>query len=263
MYAFDLHRPTNLDEALALMAQEDSLALSGGQTLIPSLKSRLVAPARLVSLTGIDALRGITRTAPDRLTIGAAMRHAEVAREVAGIYPALAGLAGGIGDPSVRNRGTIGGSLANNDPSACYPAGALASRAVITTDRREIAADDYFIDLFTTALDEGEIVTAVTVALPLRAHYIKFRQIASGFALVGVCYARYADGCRIAVTGAGQSGVFRWRAAEEAVESGGVAALQALPPPDVAMMSDIHADATYRAAIVAEITRRCVLAAES
>lgn len=163
----------------------------------------------------------------------------------------------------MRNRGTIGGSLANNDPSACYPAGTLGSRAVISTDRRDIACDAYFTDLFSTALDEGELITAVTYDLPIRAHYVKYRQIASGFALVGVFYARYADHCRIAVTGAGQAGVFRWTAAEEAVFAHGPAALAGIARPDTALMSDLHADATYRAAVIVEITRRCVAQAEN
>lgn len=261
MYDFDVLRPATLAEAVTALTDEDVLPLSGGQTLIPSMKSRLIAPQRLVSLSQLPELRGISHD-EGNLRIGAAMRHAEVAREVMTIYPALARLAGGIGDPSVRNRGTIGGSLANNDPSACYPAGTLGSDAVIHTDRRDIACDDYFVDLFTTALNEGEIVTGVTYRLPVTAHYIKYRQIASGFALVGVFYARYTDHCRIAVTGAGQSGVFRWHTAEDLVFEGGVKALPQLGLPDEILMSDIHADAAYRAAVITELVRRCVTHAE-
>lgn len=261
MYDFDFLRPATLADAVAALADEEAMAISGGQTLLPSMKSRLAAPERLVSLSELAELRGI-RAEGGTLRIGAAMTHAEVARDAAAHYPALARLAGGIGDPSVRNRGTLGGSLANNDPAACYPAGVLASRAVIHTDRRDIPCDAYFDGLFTTVLEEGEILTAVSFAIPDAAHYLKFRQLASGFALVGVFYARYGDEVRLAVTGAGEDGVFRWPEAEAALARGGVAALERLGLPETQMMADIHGGADYRQAVVAELAARCAAAAE-
>lgn len=262
MYDFDFLRPKNLQEAVSALGKEGSMPLSGGQTLLAAMKSRLAAPERLVALSELSELRGITRGADGTVRIGAATRHAEVARELADIYPALAKLAGGIGDPSVRNRGTIGGSLANNDPAACYPAGTLGSIATIHTDRRDITSDEYFQGLFATALEEGEIITAVTYQLPDVANYIKFRQIASGFALVGVFYARYGDQVRLAVTGAGENGVFRWAEAEAAILAGGADALATIGLPGEDMMGDMHGSAEYRRAVVAEIVRRCVRATE-
>ncbi len=261
MYEFEFIRPKSLAEAVEALTLDEARPMSGGQTLLPSMKSRLAAPSRLVSLADLPELRGVTRLPDGAIRIGAATTHAEVAKVVAPFYPALAKLAGGIGDPSVRNRGTIGGSLANNDPAACYPAGTLGSVATIHTDRRDIASDDYFQGLFTTALEEGEIVTAITYQLPLAANYIKFRQIASGFALVGVFFARYPDHVRLAVTGAGENGVFRWTEAEHVLLSGGLNLLEEIGLPQEDMMSDLHGSAEYRRAVVAEIARRCVAGA--
>ena len=214
MYSFDVEKPTSIAEAVAALGSDDEAqALGGGQTLIPTLKQRLASPSKLVSLSGIAEMQGISADG-SVVSIGGATPHGVVAAEVAQSYPALAALAGNIGDPAVRNRGTIGGSLANNDPAACYPAAALASGATIVTNAREIAADDYFDGLFTTALEEGEIVTQVRLPVPEAANYQKFVQPASRFALVGVFVAKFADGVRVAVTGASEEGVFRWAEAE-------------------------------------------------
>lgn len=175
MYDFEIERPASVADAVKALGREDAQPLSGGQTLIPTLKARLAMPSVLVSLTGIEGLKGVEMR-DGALWIGGGTTHATVMRDAAESYPALASLAARIGDPAVRNRGTIGGSLANNDPSACYPAGALVSGATIETDRREIAADDYFQGMFTTALEEGEIVTGVRFPIPQAAHYEKFIQ---------------------------------------------------------------------------------------
>ena len=210
MYEFEIVRPTSVEEAVAALKGEDAQALSGGQTLIPTLKQRLAAPSCLVSLTGVDALKGI-ELADGIVKIGAAVTHADVASspDVQGAIPALAVLAGGIGDPQVRNRGTIGGSVANNDPSACYPAACLALGATILTNAREIAADAFFLGLFETALEEGEIITAVHFPTPLQAAYRKFSQPASRFALAGAFVARFEGRVPVAITGVSGDGVFR------------------------------------------------------
>lgn len=198
----------------------------------------------------------------DAIAIGGATTHAEVEAATADSYPALSALAGQIGDPAVRNRGTIGGSLANNDPSACYPAAALASGATIVTNAREIAADDYFQGLFTTALDEGEIITNVRMPVPQAAHYEKFVQPASRFALVGVFVARFADGVRVAVTGASEEGVFRWSEAEAALAGNfDPAAIDGLSVDAEGMIGDLHGTKAYRAHLVGVITKRAVAAA--
>jgi carbon-monoxide dehydrogenase medium subunit len=182
-------------------------------------------------------------------------------KEAEAHYPALASLAARIGDPAVRNRGTIGGSLANNDPSACYPAGALGSGATIVTDKREIAADDYFQGMFDTALDEGEIITEVKFPVPEKAHYEKFIQPASRFPLVAAFVARFPDGVRVAITGASNDGVFRWSEAEEALSSNFSAdAISDLSVPSDNMIGDLHGSAEYRAHLVGVMTRRAVKA---
>ncbi|SFU13467.1 FAD binding domain-containing protein [Sedimentitalea nanhaiensis] len=257
MYAFEFDKPATVAEAVAALAAEDAQALGGGQTLIPTLKQRLASPSRLVSLTGIDDMKGVG-AADGAVTIGGGTTHARVAAE-AGDYPALAALAGRIGDPAVRNRGTIGGSLANNDPSADYPAAALASGATIVTNTREIAADDYFQGLFTTALDEGEIITEVRFPIPQAANYQKFEQPASRFALVGVFVARFDSGVRVAVTGASEDGVFRWSEAEEALTR--AFREDALMDLDIApanMIADLHGSKPYRAHLVKTMTKRAI-----
>lgn len=258
MYAFDIERPATVADAAAALANEDAQALGGGQTLIPTLKARLASPEKLVSLSGIAEMQGMS-SEDGNLRIGGGTIHATVASEAGAIYPALAGLAANIGDPAVRNRGTIGGSIANNDPAACYPAAALASGATIVTNTREIAADDYFQGMFTTALEEGEIVTAVSFPVPEKAHYEKFVQPASRFALVGVFVSKYADGVRVAVTGASNDGVHRWTAAEEALSANFSAdALTDLTVPADDLISDLHGTAEYRAHLVKVMTGRAV-----
>ena len=260
MYAFEFKRPATLAEAVEAMGAEEAQALGGGQTLIPTLKQRLAAPAVLDSLNGIAEIKGICTDDAGRVCIGGGTTHAAVAAG-AGAYPALAALAGGIGDPAVRNRGTIGGSLANNDPSACYPAAVLGSGATIVTNTRQIAADDYFQGMFTTALEPGEIITEVRFPVPTRANYQKFVQPASRFALVGVFVAQFKDGVRVAVTGASSGGVFRWTAAEKALSgtfsASAVAGLKASADD---LIADIHGGAAYRAHLIGVLTGRAVAA---
>lgn len=260
MYDFELARPSTIADAVAALGSEGAQALGGGQTLIPTLKQRLAAPSVLVSLNAIPELRGICRNDAGELCIGAATTHAAVAAD--GQYPALSRLAAHIGDPAVRSRGTIGGSLANNDPSACYPAAALASGATILTDRRQIAADDYFLGMFTTALEEGEIITEIRFPVPERAHYEKFVQPASRFALVGVFVAKFASGVRVAVTGASDEGVFRWQEAEAALgDSFAAESIADLSVSPDRMIGDLHGSQDYRAHLVRVMTMRAVRAA--
>ena len=258
MYDFNVSCPGTIEEAAKALASEDAQALGGGQTLIPTLKQRLAAPSALVMLGSIKALKGMSADG-GTLTIGAATTHSEVAGN--SDYPALAALAGNIGDPAVRNRGTIGGSLANNDPSACYPAAVLASGATIKTNTREIAADDYFQCMFETALDDGEIITGVSFPIPEAASYQKFDQPASKFALVGVFVAKTAEGVRVAVTGAANEGVFRWSEAEEALNKEfRTDALMDLEINPLNMISDLHGSAEYRAHLVKVMTKRAIAA---
>lgn len=260
MYEFDLERPSSIADAVAALASEDAQALSGGQTLIPTLKQRLASPSKLVSLMGVDEMRGICVDDDGRICIGGATVHVDVAAMEG--YAALASLAGNIGDPAVRNRGTIGGSLANNDPSSCYPASALASNATIVTNAREIAADDYFQGMFETALDEGEIITEVKFPVPEAAAYMKFEQPASRFALVGVFVAKFFDGVRVAVTGASNDGVFRWSEAEAALSSDfSASALDGLSLDGSNMISDVHGSGDYRAHLAGVMAKRAVAAA--
>jgi carbon-monoxide dehydrogenase medium subunit len=262
MYAFEFVKPSTLDEAVGALTAEDAQALGGGQTLIPTLKQRLASPGTLVSLTGIADLRGVFTDRGGRLVVGGGTTHAQVAREAAGAYPALAALAARIGDPAVRNRGTIGGSLANNDPSADYPAGVLGSGASIVTNAREIAADDFFQGMFTTALVPGEIVTEVRFPVPTAANYQKFFQPASRFALTGVFVARFPDGVRVAVTGASEGGVYRWAQAEAALSASFAPdAVAGLSVEADGMIGDLHGTPEYRANLVKVLTRRAVAAA--
>lgn len=261
MHNFEFVKPSSVADAVAALGKEDAQALGGGQTLIPTMKQRLNAPAMLVSLTGIEEMKGVSASG-GTLSIGGATPHGVVAREAAAHYPALAALAGNIGDPAVRNRGTIGGSLANNDPAACYPSAALASGATIRTSNREIAADDFFEGLFTTALEDGEIIVGVDFPIPQAANYQKFEQPASRFALVGVFVAKYADGVRVAVTGASEDGVFRWSEAEEALSADfSPEAVKGLSVPAEGMIGDLHGSGAYRAHLVGVLTARAVAAA--
>src|SRR3954451_20198904 len=222
MYAFNCDKPTTLKDAAALLSDNpDATFLSGGHTLLPAMKLRLAGPSDLVDLNGIAELRGFERKG-DTISIGALMRHREVAESdvVKLAIPTLAEAVGTIGDPAVRHRGTIGGSIANNDPSADYAAAGLALGATIVTDKRSIPADAYFQGLFTTALDEGEIVTRVEFPIPKRAGYAKFRNPASRYALCGVFVAETASGeVRVTVIGAGAEGVFRATAFEQALQA--------------------------------------------
>ncbi len=257
MYAFDYQRPVSLDQAVETLAGDgDAKPLAGGQTLIPTLKQRLAMPTVLVDLSAIPGL-GEVELVEGGLRIGAMVRHADVASSplVRTHLPGLADLAAHIGDPQVRNRGTIGGSVANADPAADYPAALLALGADIQTDRRTIAADDFFTGLFETALEPGEIVTAIRFPLGWTLRYLKWPNPASRYAMVGVAVARGPDGVRVAVTGAASS-VFRWTEAEMALATG--------DGPDGVTLSadglnsDMHADADYRAHLAGVLLRRAV-----
>ena len=258
MYAFEIERPSTIAAAVSALENDEAQALSGGQTLIPTLKARLAMPEKLISLTAIPEMQGICTNDAGQICIGGATTHAAVANGV-GQFPALAALASHIGDPAVRNRGTIGGSLANNDPSACYPAAALGSGAIIVTNAREIPADDYFQGMFETALDEGEIIIEVRFPVPEVANYQKFVQPASRFALVGVFVAKFADGVRVAVTGASEEGVFRWEDAETALNKEFAAsALDGISISADGMLGDMHGSPEYRAHLINVLTRRAV-----
>jgi len=256
MYNFEFVKPSTVDEAVAALASEDAQALGGGQTLIPTMKQRLASPTKLVSLLGIAGMAGVSEDG-GVVTIGGATTHAEVAAAGLG---AISALAGNIGDPSVRNRGTIGGSLANNDPSADYPAAALALGATIVTNTREITADDFFDGMFTTTLEDGEIITAVRFTPPAAACYQKFEQPASRFALTGVFVAKTASGVRVAVTGASEEGVHRWTEAEDALNANfSATALDGLSVSADGMIADLHGSADYRANLVKVLTQRAVV----
>jgi carbon-monoxide dehydrogenase medium subunit len=262
MYAFDYHRPSTVRDAQGLLTQGAKL-LAGGQTLLPTMKQRLANPSAVVDLGSIAELRGIQKSA-DALVIGAMTTHAEVAESqtVRAALPGLATLADGIGDPHVRNRGTIGGSIANNDPAADYPAAVLALGATVVTGKREIPADQFFAGLFSTALADDEIVTQLSFPLGAKFAYAKFANAASRYALVGVAVARRANNVRVAVTGAGSSGVFRVAAMEAALANNFTpAAIDGIKVDASQLMSDIHADAAYRAHLVSVMAKRAVAAA--
>ncbi len=261
MYQFNYRRASSVEQAADLQASAgDGVYLAGGMTLIPTLKQRLAAPSDVIDVGGLEALRGIDVGATVR--IGALTTHAEVAAsaDVRGAIPALADLAEGIGDAHVRNRGTIGGSVANSDPAADYPAAVVGLGATVHTNRRSIAGDDFFTDLFETALDEGEIITSVEFPVPARAAYAKFPNPASRYAIVGVMVAEVGGTVRVGVTGAGPCA---FRSAElEAALAGGlsVAALDGVSVPSGNFNSDLHASAEYRAHLVVVMARRAVKA---
>ncbi len=263
MYAFEYHRPNSVAAAVADLGKDDSKALAGGMTLLPTMKQRLAAPSSIIDLLGIPDLVGVSRDG-DAIVIKSMTRHADVAQNatVKSALPALAKLAGGIGDPHVRNRGTIGGSLANNDPAADYPAAALALGATIVTNKRQIKADDYFKGLFETALEPTELITEVRFPIPQKAAYMKFANPASRYALVGVFVAKTASGVRVAVTGAGQNGVFRLPEFESALASNfSASALEGKSVSADGINADIHADADYRAHLIGVMAKRAVVAA--
>ncbi len=263
MYDFKFQRPTSLDAATkALAAAEDGKYLAGGMTLIPTMKQRLAQPSDLIDLSAIDALSGIRREG-DALVIGATTTHAEVAasKEVRNAIPALAELANHIGDPAVRARGTIGGSIANADPAADYPAAVVGLAATVQTNKRSVAADDFFTGLFETVLDDGELVTEVRFPIPARAGYAKFPNPASRYAVVGVLVAEGPGGTRVAVTGAGAS-VFRVADMEKALAGDfSPQAVANISVPASGLNSDIHASDEYRAHLVTVMAKRAVAAA--
>lgn len=262
MYTVNYHRAKSISEAGKLAQQGDSKFLSGGMTLIPAMKTRLAAPSDLIDLTHVDGLSGIAVSGKE-VTIGAATTHYDVSRneKLRKVCPALTDLASHIGDPHVRYCGTIGGSIANNDPAADYPAACLGLGATIRTNKRTIAADDFFKGMFETALGEGEIITAVSFPVPAKAGYAKFPNPASRYAIVGVFVAKTGAGVRVAVTGAGPC-VFRDKAIEGAL--GGSWSADAVKGSSAAagsLNSDLHASAEYRAHLIGVMARRAVQSA--
>ena len=263
MYDFTYAKPTSLPDALKLLGDDmESKALAGGQTFIPVLKQRLNKPSAVVDL-GSLGLSGITSDGTT-ITIGAMTNHHDIANSdvIKAKIPGLAKMAGWIGDNQVRHRGTMGGSLANNDPSACYPAAVLAIGATIHTDKRAIAADDYFQGMFTTALEPGELITKVVFPIPAKSNYEKFRNPASRYAMVGVFVAVGPHGTRVAITGASQSGVFRHTAMEQALATNFAPdAIAAVKTPADGLNSDIHASAEYRSHLIGVMAKRAIAGA--
>lgn len=263
MYEFNYQRPTSPDAAAeAVAAAEDGKYLAGGMTLIPTMKQRLAQHSDLIDIGAIAELSGIRREG-DELVIGATTTHAEVAAsaDVQGAIPALAELASHIGDPAVRARGTIGGSIANADPAADYPAAIVGLGATVQTSTRSIAADDFFTGLFETALEDDELITAVRFPVPTRAGYAKFPNPASRYAVVGVMVSEGSAGTRVAVTGAGPS-VFRVAEMEQALGGGFSSdAVAGISVPAAGLNSDIHASDEYRAHLVTVMAKRAVAAA--
>jgi carbon-monoxide dehydrogenase medium subunit len=264
MYTFTYHRASGLRQATNMLGKfEEPKLLAGGQSLLPVMKQRLASPANIIDLNRIEGLDGIELKGRN-LVIGALTRHADVANSaiVKEAIPALAALAHLIGDPAVRHRGTLGGSVANNDPNADYPAACLGLAATIVTTKRKIVADEFFKGLFETALEADEIITKVSFPVPKKAAYQKFKNQASRFALVGVFVAKRPSEIRVAVTGAGASGVFRVPEFEAALKKRfSPKSLEGLTIPDDGLASDIHGSAEYRAHLVGVLARRAVAAA--
>jgi carbon-monoxide dehydrogenase medium subunit len=261
MYSVNYHRASSVADAVKLAKKgEDAKFLSGGMTLIPAMKTRLAAPSDLVDLGHIKVMKGV-KVSGRNVTIGAGTTHAEVAanEKLAAVCPAMSYPASHIGDPAVRHKGTIGGSVANNDPAADYPAALLALDATVVTDKREIAAAKFFTGLFETTLKDGEIVTAVKFTAPAKAGYEKFRNPASRYAMTGVFVAKGKDGVKVAVTGAGEDGVFRSKEIEAALaKKFEASALEGVKVPSKKLMADIHASADYRANLVVVMAKRAV-----
>jgi len=274
MYETNFHQAATAQDAVALLAKSnDGKILAGGQTLIPTMKQRLAAPSDLIDLSQVSALRGVTITkrkkmgimkaeGGETITIGAMTTHSEVAGDVelVKVCPVICGLAGNIGDPAVRHRGTIGGSVANNDPAADYPAALLALGATIHTNTREIAAADYFTGMFATALTDDEIITAVSFQAPAVGGYGKFPNPASRYAMAGVFVAKSVEGdVRVAVTGAGDNGVYRHAGLEAALSADwSAASVDAVEVSADGLMSDLHGNATYRANLIKVMTKRAL-----
>jgi carbon-monoxide dehydrogenase medium subunit len=263
MYSFQYQKAKSVDDAAKIISKNaEAKLLAGGQSLIAAMKLRLAKPSDLVDIGGVKDLAGI-KVDSKAVTLGAMSRHAEVAASAAvkKAIPALASLAGGIGDRMVRNMGTVGGSLANNDPAADYPAGALGLGAIIETNKRKIAADDFFKGLYETALGKGEIITQVAFPIPKRAAYMKFKNPASRYAIVGVFVADFGSSVRVAVTGAGPS-VFRVAQMEKALASKfAPESVASIHVPEKGLNSDLHARADYRAHLITVMARRAVEAA--
>lgn len=260
MYDFAYHKPSSVADAVKILAADpDARPISGGQTLLPALKHRLNKPTSVVDLSAIAELRGVKREG-DKIVIGAMTRHVEVAEspEVKAAIPALARLAGSIGDIQVRNRGTIGGSVANNDPAADYPSAVLALGATVVTSKRRIAADDFFQGMFTTALEPGELLVAVEFPIPQKAGYAKMKNPASRYVMAGAFVARTAGGVRVAINGAGP-GVFRQTAMEQALSANwSPDAVAGIKQDADGLNSDIHGSAEYRAHLVTVMAKRAV-----
>jgi len=262
MYQFTYHKFDNLADAVeAMRSADDGKFVAGGQTMLPTMKHRLAGPSDVIDLGGISDLTGIS-VQGDSLVIGAMTTHAAVAAssEVQNLIPALATLAGNIGDPAVRNRGTIGGSIANNDPAADYPAAVIALGATVKTTRREIAGDEFFTDMFETALEDDEIIVSVSFPKPQSAAYMKFENPASRYAIVGVFVARTPSGVRVGVTGATPCAHRGMRLEEVLNQDFSPAALDQVQLPVEKMNADIHASAEYRAHLVKVMTKRAVQA---
>ncbi len=265
MYEFKYQRPNSVRQAVNMLTKDaDAKVLAGGHSLLPVMKLRLAKPSQLIDIGHIEGMSGIELKGRS-IVIGALARHVDVANSqvVKDALPVLAEVAGMIGDPAVRHRGTLGGSLANNDPNADYPAAALGLGATIITSKRRIAADDYFKGLFETALEPNEIIVKVSFPLAKKAAYQKFKHPASGFALVGVFVSKRGSDIRVAVTGAGSSGVFRVKSFEEALKKRfAPKSIEGLSIPAAGMSSDIHGSAEYRAHLVGVMARRALAAAK-
>jgi carbon-monoxide dehydrogenase medium subunit len=261
MYNFTFHRPTTVRQAAGLLARNpDGKLLAGGHSLLPVMKQRLAQPSALVDLSLVEGLSGVELKGRS-VVIGAMSRHADVANSqvLKDVLPGLAAVPGSIGDPQVRNRGTIGGSIANNDPNADYPAACLGLGATIITNKRRIAADDFFQGMYTTALEDGEIIVKVSFPIAKKAAYEKFKHPASGFALVGVFVSKRGADIRVAVTGAGSNGVFRVTAFEEALKKRFAAkSIEGMTIPATGMNADIHASPEYRAHLVSVLAKRAL-----
>jgi carbon-monoxide dehydrogenase medium subunit len=261
MYEFKYVKPTSVRQAVNMLGKDsEAKILAGGHSLLPVMKLRLAKPSQLLDIGKIEGLNGIVLKGRS-IEIGATARHVEVANSqvVKDALPVLAKLAAEIGDPAVRHRGTLGGSLANNDPNADYPAALLGLGATVITSKRRIAADDFFKGLFETALEPDEIITKVSFPLAKKAAYQKFRHPASGFALVGVFVAKRGSDIRVAVTGAGSAGVFRVKSFEEALKKRFAAkSIEGMSIPADGMNSDIHGSAEYRAHLVGVLARRAL-----